>query len=237
MIIFYCLAQIFRRILYKEDIVIITNDTSTHGQQPVRERQISISSSADSMETVEHQESEITQQRSSQAYRGPPPSYEEVMFDRTSNTSSVIRQNSSLDVYVTRDSTTTIEIGSCDAPDQFQAESIRQFPLSLTRGRQLQYPSSNEEDAFGYTTHRNRNRAHEKSDGNTKSNTNISINTDSTGHITRPHFRGTIEMSIIYRHVNEGISTPSTSNWQMATVAEDDDSLPSYNEAVRKSAQ
>ena len=72
---------------------------------------MSISSSTDSTQTVEDQEPEMSQPRLSQSYRDPPPSYNELMFDRPSNKTSATRQDSSPDVYVTHRNNESVEIG------------------------------------------------------------------------------------------------------------------------------
>ena len=72
---------------------------------------MSASSSTDSTQTIESQEPETRLQRSSQGYREPPPSYEELIFDLPSNKTSLPKQDSSLDVYVTHHNNETIEVG------------------------------------------------------------------------------------------------------------------------------
>ena len=62
------------------------------------------------MQTVEHQEPEMSQQRLSQAYRDPPPKYDELIFNHPYTKTSAAKQGSSPDAYLTHHNNETVEI-------------------------------------------------------------------------------------------------------------------------------
>ena len=118
-----------------------------------------------------------------------------------------------------------------------QSENIRRIPFSLTRGRQLEYPSSTEENVLRNLKQRDENGVHGRIDGDINNKDTTCISIDNKRIIPRQYFEGTIQMSIISRHVDEGVSRSSSSSWQTPTSPENDENLPSYNEAVMRGTE
>ena len=84
---------------------------------------------------------------------------------------------------------------------------------------------------------KNKNEVNERVDDDINNSTTTCISIDNTEYITRQYFRGTIQMSTISRHVDEGVNRSSSSSWQAPYSLENVDNLPSYNEAVWRSTQ
>ena len=118
------------------------------------------------------------------------------------------------------------------------SENVRRFPLSLTGGRHLQYLPSTEETQLGrerqYVNNRHSQEMrtnHQHLSNSETPSRNRENNVHTTGHyIISPTG---LPISTISQSINQSVINSHITNRQMFNRTEDDDTLPSYTEAVK----
>merc|ERR1712224_391091 len=139
MIMFYGLAQFFRRILYKNETV---PPTTFNPLESARRRQNSSSSlSTISSQIANNRRTNHSQDLSAQISASePPPSYDEIVFDPSPSEVSV-EMNSIIRPKPYQSSSHRNEYQSQNQLNNIESASHQRFPLNLTRGRVIQHPS------------------------------------------------------------------------------------------------